>query len=50
MDTFIWTLILVASLAIAAAASQVFAAKAEEGAKASRLSPFFWGATLMVFG
>lgn len=50
MQTFIWTLILVASLAVAAAASQVFAAKAEEGAKASRLSPFFWGATLMVFG
>lgn len=50
MQTFIWTLILLASLAAIAAGSQVFAAKAEEGAKASRLSPFFWGGILLVFG
>lgn len=50
MQTLLWTLILVSSLAVAAAASQVFAAKAEEGARASKLPPFFWGVVLMALG
>ncbi|MEK9159507.1 MAG: hypothetical protein AAB383_02130 [Patescibacteria group bacterium] len=50
MQILLWTLILVSSLAVAAAASQVFAAKAEEGARASKLSPFFWGVVLMALG
>jgi cation:H+ antiporter len=50
MQTLIWILILIASLAVAAAASQVFAAKAEEAAKASRFSPFFTGVMVMALG
>lgn len=50
MQTLLWSLILVSSLAVAAASAHVFAAKAEEGARASRLSPFFAGALLLALG
>lgn len=50
MQTVLWSIILVVSLAVAAASAQVFAAKAEEGARASRLSPFLTGVVLMALG
>ncbi len=46
MQTLLWSLILVASLAVTACAAQVFAAKASEGARASRFSPFTVGVLL----
>jgi|GEM_PF-1655156 len=50
MQTLFWFLILIISLAVAASAAQVFAAKAEEGARASQISPFFIGVVLMALG